>query len=343
VNFIGNKQAVMDIIQWLNEFYHKKVSTICPHCSFPIISELNENIYCPNCKKSFSYHRKVYAIIYGNTGCGKTYLIKQLAKEFNVNLLRITPIDIENGKSIRDLQKSLNITSLDGDNNKLILIDDVDDYKSNLKKQFFNLTEISEHPIVFVKRTFPSSLERGNNGGALVIELKKPITKELLGYLQTISNLPEDKLEEIARSSPSFRSAVISAKTSMVNDLIVPYKSKYQKLKDVKERKFDEPLNRKNIKWLFNCIRGADEDAYQFMENLARFDYLIRYKYMEIDPFILNSLPINYDNIKLEQRFTETPQKKQQPKKLKKVVVKEKQVKEQKVPEKQSADLSNWF
>jgi len=64
---------------------------------------------------------------------------------------------------------------------------------------------------------------------------------------------------------------------------------------------------------------------------------------MEIDPFILNSLPINYDNIKLEQRFTETPQKKQQPKKLKKVVVKEKQVKEQKVPEKQSADLSNWL
>lgn len=342
--FVGNKQSVIEIINWLNEFFHGTVSTICPHCSFPINTELQENILCSKCKKDFQYERCSFAIVYGGTGNGKSYLFEELTKEYNVELFRITSLDIEEGKDIINIIKTMNAMTLEGKKNKLVVIDDIDEYKLNIAKKLYDLITETKQPIVFIRGTYPTKEERNNYGKPLIVEIKKPSVSELKSHLRTVSNLSEDLLERIARESPSFRSAVLSANSSLVNDLIVSYKSGYQQLKELKARKFEEPLTRENVKWLFNSIRGVEEEPYKLMEHIAEFDYLIRSKFMEIDPFVLNNLPVDFKKVNFEQRFRNSENGKKKPKKLKKIVVKEKKEKNQKTEIiKKQVGLDNWF
>jgi len=142
----------------------------------------------------------------------------------------------------------------------------------------------------------------------LVIRLYKPITSEMLRYLKTVSNLPDDVLKTIARESKSFRSADLSIHTANVNDLVTPVQSKRELLKSVKERRFKQTLRLDNwsnpdeisLKDIFKCIKGYDDNALALSEKLANFDYRMRVLFEEIDPCFINEMIESIETIDID-------------------------------------------
>jgi len=272
-DFVGNKEAISKIINWLNACYHNE------------IRETN------------------YVVLQGVSGNGKTELVLLLAKSFDVALFRITPSDIENQQDLNDFIKSVNITTLEGKKHKLILIDDLDDYSKENQKKLFELPLVSKHPIIYACKTTYFDKDFLKNG--MYVKLKKPLTSELMEHLKTISDLPEDKLKEIALESKSFRSAILSVKNASVNELLNPNITKRESLRSINDRKLMEPINRENINFIFKSIKGYDKNALLVMLRFADFDYRIKAKFEEIEPYLVNKMIEPIEKVKLDYVYNE--------------------------------------
>ena len=310
-DFIGNKEAISKVGNWLNACYHNE------------IRETN------------------YIVLQGNSGNGKTELVLLLANSFDVALFRINPSDIENQQDLNDFIKSVNITTLEGKKHKLILIDDLDDYSKDYQKKLYELPLISKHPIIYTCKT--SYFDKDFLKEGMYVKLKKPLTSELLEYLKTISNLPEDKLKEIALESKSVRSAILSVKNASVNELLNPNVTKWESLRSINERKLTEPINRENINFIFKSIKGYDKNALAVMLRFADFDYRIKAKFEEIDPYFVNEMKEPIEKVKLEYVYNDenyngkkeskkTEDKVIEKEEKKEVIVFEKETKKQKKP-----------
>lgn len=303
--FIGNRKARQQLGDWLMEHYQGVIITTCPKCFFPIISKSND-IECsnPRCKHNFKHPTaKKTAIIYGDSGNGKTCICEYFAEKMDLELFRFTPVDIENEKDYYNIVKSVNADTF-SEKRKLVVIDDIDDfsakYAKRLKKE---LVEISKYPVVFTCSEKPKYSEFTKQ--SILVRVMKPLVSEIVKHLrETLDvSLSDDELREIVQKSTSFRSAVLSAQSSMVNDLLIPYQTKYEILRDIKNRKLKEPLTRQNIWWIFNSIRGVDDNAYAVLRKFAEFDYLIRTKHIEIDSFVVNNLREPIDKITWKQHY----------------------------------------
>jgi len=319
MEFIGNDNAKLKLGNWLNEFYHKKVVTTCPNCSFPIISELKDFLTCPKCQKDFEYETKRYAIIYGLSGNGKTEICKFLADKLGIELFRITPIDIECEKDCYNVIKSVNTQTLDCKRNKLVLIDDLDDYHKNYAKKLKQIPEISDNPVIYTMSSRPFFKDDFTKY-AVVVEVKKPLSTTLFKYLRNLSKLSDKQLKEIAEKSPSFRSAVLSSKSANINDLIEPYKDRYRILKDINKRKLVNLLTKEDLFWFFNSIRGYDVNTLSVMKKISEFDYIAWTRFTDIDPFFINVMeePIEKVNLKLKTKENPIAKDRQETKKKEK-------------------------
>ena len=311
-NFIGNSNAKGAIINWLNYHFHSTATVKCKKCGSPVMFKGDtEHVFCPKCNSRVDVDIKDYVFLYGNSGNGKSYLPELLANSFEVELFRITPLDIQSTNNLNEIIKSINMGTLSGKKHKIILIDDVDEYSSRYKMGLYEIGALSRHPVIYTSKRdlyplyqtkyknakkYHTILEFIKNG--LIVRVYKPTTSEMFGHLKTISDLPDDVLKTIARESKSFRSAVLSTYTANVNDLVTPVQSKRELLKSVKERRFKQTLRLDNwsnvdeitLMDIFKCIKGYDDNAVALSEKLADFDYRMRVLFEEIDPYFVNDM-----------------------------------------------------
>jgi len=125
------------------------------------------------------------------------------------------------------------------------------------------LPKISINPIIFTSKSFKFPQEFKNY--ALRVGKKKvwyidilPYWYQTYQYLKTFpSDYSDEKLKEIAYKSPSVRSAILSL-TGPINDMIETEETIWDNVRNIKKREFNEPLTRKNKRYIFNSIRGCD-------------------------------------------------------------------------------------
>ena len=293
-DLLGNQETISVLVDWLNIYYHQPTKEI------------------PN-----------YAILFGSTGNGKTYIPTVLAKEFGVERFRITVDDIKSNEDFNQIIKSINMATLDGAKHKLILVDDVDAFQSKYQTRLFEIGKISKNPVIYTSSTFSlpfnasdfmkekwaefikdslKKVARSPEGRIIwskLLKIEKPTVDDLFGYLKSISKLPDDTLRMIAEKSKSVRSAVLSTYNIAINDLTDGIATKGDLLKSITKRQLDEPLTRENIDFIFKAIRGYDDNAFKVMKKFADFNYRIKAKYEEIDPIFVNEMEEPIEKIKL--------------------------------------------
>jgi len=116
--FIGNEDTKISLTDWLNVFFHSKT------------------------KKT-----KNYAILYGQSGNGKTTLVYSLADLFKVDVYKITADEISSKEDLNLCKQSLNLQKLGGSLKKIVLVDDLNEFSN--KRIITELHRICNHPIIY--------------------------------------------------------------------------------------------------------------------------------------------------------------------------------------------------
>jgi len=331
--FVGsnNFKTVQTLVNWINDCYRNKDS-------------VDSN----------------YAILQGDSGNGKTFLVQLLADVFHLQLYRITPFDIESGATLGDIFKSINVTTLEGKAHKLILVDDYDDYQSRYKKKLKKIVDISKYPVIFTTRFFPSDRTfvngslKGPRGRLLKVE--KPLRSELVRHLKKQSTLTEKELNHIVEESLSTRSAILSTQSNAINDTLDPWRSKYHFLQTIQDRELQKLLDRRDVRVIFRALHNYDEKGLAVMERFADFDYRLCAKFERverisgIDPWFVNHMEEPIGDVNLQTVYKEYKKKKSSKKKSKKKTLGD--VKKQKVKKgngkkvvkaDDSSSLNKWF
>ena len=308
MQFIGNFKAKQTLNNWLNEHYNGIISTKCPKCSFPILSKTSQ-ITCPKCRYTYDHQTKPYAVIWGDSGNGKTYICKYFAVKYDAELVRVTADSFNSDSDVYNFIKSLSVSSFDY-KHKLILVDDIDEFigrllQKTLKTIISEVKKVSRYPVIFTTRVYPRNFK-----DALIIHLSKPYTKELVSYLKTLKpDIPESTLYDLAEHSPSFRSVVLSLDLLSPNDTLQPYISNRMLVDLVKQRKVDQPLTSNDIRKIFDSLSNLDSKSIAVMQYLSYLDFFAkRYKNVlvsyehTIHPAIINNIPY-IDEVKLRYRY----------------------------------------
>jgi len=290
--FIGNLDVKNAITEWLNTWYHKGYSGL-----------------------------PLYAILFGGTGNGKTLLPTLLAKMFGVELVRITPYDIGSMNDVHDFVKTINNMTLDGDAYKLILIDDIDELDSRYQVCLFEEANKSKFPIIFTSTSY--SLPSGSIDKSLkrqtvdtkknikrmeLLKIEKPLTMDLVDHIRKKAKdmnvvVSEDQLYDIAQKSLSVRSAEMSLYNFSINTTVNPLQTRREIIRSIGKRTLTEPINRSNIDSIFKAIKGYNKDAFRVKNQFANFDYRIRTKFEEIEPFFVNEMIEPIENVKLQYNY----------------------------------------
>lgn len=307
-DFVGNYNTVRSLLSWLDDFYHG-------------IKDSN------------------YALLIGDSGNGKSLLPELLSKKLNVDLLRIQPFSITCKNDLSNYIKSINIKPLDYEK-KLVLIDDIDDYNFRYKNGLYSIPEMSIYPVIFTSKTFnlPQELKKGavkNRNNKWYHLLRKPISTKLIPYLQTLNNdLSLENLKQIARESKSVRSATLSLYSHTVNDFIPDKPTKWDMITHIQRRELTVPLDRKNIRWIFDSIRGPSKSGTMknldlVMQKFAEFEHRITVNNEIIDPFFVNNMEEPIEKVRWrygekkrpkKKTFTKVKEPKSNPKKVKPTV-----------------------
>lgn len=303
---VGNYKTKGLIGNWLSERYKGVFSAKCPNCNFPVIGD-NPLVICTHCNTGFEHESKSCVIIWGNSGDGKTFICEYFADYFDVELYRVTSEDITDKHQMSYFLQSLNTTTLDG-RKKLILIDDFDEFSERDLRVIQDGIRRSRYPVIFTCIEYPKGEFVKD---ALVVHMMKPFPDEIVVYLKTLqTGLSDLALYQIAEKSASFRSAILTAQSSVHNEFLLPYVSVSEMLRRVRNRNMQDPITESNVRKIFNAIKGVDDDSFSVMKRFAEFDFLIkRYKdilvsyYREVDPFLVNNMVEKIENITLESTY----------------------------------------
>ena len=157
-------------------------------------------------------------------------------------------------------------------------------------------------------------------------------------------DISETVIEEIARQSNSVRSAELSLYTALSNNLTSPHQTHRQILNMIKKRRLDQHITRLNKHWIFNSIRGYDKKTSAVKKRFADFDYRIKVKYEDIEPYFVNNMLEDIEVVTLEEKkfFSKNNfVKKNKSKKKETVVVEDEEIKVGK-QQKETTSLSKW-
>jgi chromosomal replication initiation ATPase DnaA len=325
--FVGNKDIVKIIGDWLSVYYEDK-------------NKASNN----------------YAILFGYSGNGKTFLVSLLAKEYRVELFHVTPEDVSSEQDAYNIYKSVNMKTLDNTNYKLILVDDIDEMPKEYQQIIFDIGKISIYPVIYTSKSYSLSKEfldgslkkivignKGNVRKSELLKLTKPLTSILEEHLRKKADeigitITDEVLHDIALNSKSVRSAELSLYNQMVNEILNPEKTRYELLRSISTRKLQEPLTRININYIFKSIQGYDDDAFRVMLKFAEFEYRIRVKNEEIDPIFVNEMTEKIQNVKFEHEYENNNNHKTPKHELEKPQNVEQKVQQKKVP-----TVDEWF
>jgi len=284
---------------------------------------------------------KSYVLMTGSTGNGKTFSVEQLAKEHNLDFLRYTSDDFSDIDSFNNIEKSLNLQSLQSDRKKLIVFDDIQ-YVRN-KKRLCKLHMTSIYPIIYITDTL-QKLDDDFVAGALRCKIKKPFNFELIRILEQEAkkhNLECKNIFDIATQCLSIRTAIQSLYLDCPIVKQPPGDNYYRMIKLMSQRVLNDDVSWSVLKGAFRNIKPTTIESFKLMYELSYFDYVVHYFHFKNKNILLNKIFFkDLPNIELV-KFDKNSFKKRKPKKKK-----EKQKEEQvihKVEEIKQPGLGSWF
>lgn len=265
-DFIGNDTEVSKLIAWLNDWYSGK-------------------------------KQQKYAIIGSKQGNGKTMLTRALSNSFHACLLEITPYDVYSKEDVQEVKQKLNMDTLYHMNaNKLILIDDIEDYPKYAKQQFMNdVQKLCKHPIIYTTRQLYKLPDKFKSA-AVICQLRKPTPTEMRQILQIVIdknniNISTELLNTIVKEAPSVRAAINSLYGSTVS---IVYKTKlplWLKLIHAKQGALRQPVDRFLLYTLAGCC--TDINKIEYLSNLLA---KAEYRFKDIDCFLINKSKVTLPN-----------------------------------------------
>jgi len=258
-----------------------------------------------------------YAIIHGTSGNGKTFLVECLAKAYDVDLLRFTADDFDD---VNDLEKSINLQSINSNRGKIVLFDDAQDIrdrKNRIRPILYTLWKTSNYPIIYIfDKLDDVDKEFMKNG--LNVKIRKPMTSDIEMILQE-KNIPCDCIHEIAYNSNSVRTALQGLLIGRPIEKISPMNYLSYNLKLFVQRELKEDFTYLLLVTAFRSIEQVDLKSYRLMEELCKFDEIwnvefFRNKNKPLDPIFANNIKAHLDCINTKPEFKE---KKKEVKKVK--------------------------
>ena len=290
----GNFDSVSSLNEWIKEFFHSKTKDTKP-----------------------------YAIIHGPSGNGKTYLVECIAKDYKVDLLRFTADDMEDKDCIDDIEKSLNLQTINTENlSKIVLIDDIQDLKN--KKRLYTLYETCNYPLIFITNDI-TGLDMDFIDEGLSLRLKRPLTSEIKEYLDEKSielNIKCVCIEEIARESISIRTALQGLRMGRPIIKNTPMNNISTNLKLMSRRVLQEDLTYPTMVAAFRSIKDINIRNYELMKAFCEFDEIWHVNFFKnkdrtLDAFFINHMPEAIELVKSEYKEKEKKVKEKKPKKEK--------------------------
>jgi hypothetical protein len=209
------------------------------------------------------------------------------------------------GADFNNIIKSINLSPLDLERKKIILIDCMDEFHHAYRKGLLEIRDFSIYPVIYTSIKPISALKNRQDG--LFIQLERPANGEMYTLLKKYNhdNLSDECIRKIAEYSPSVRSALNSLKYGHVNPLTKPYQDRYEIIDSIRKRKLKVPITRKNFRWIFESIQGAKSiaDLDDVMTKFADFNYRIYAKNEDIDPFFVNNMKEPVEKVMWEYKL----------------------------------------
>jgi len=208
--------------------------------------------------KYYKTSNKKYAIIYGDSGNGKTTIVYKISKLLDADVLRFNSDELGS----TEIMKIINMRRLDTRKPRIIFFDNFDDYRRKIN--FIDMHKYTNHPIIYscidIRKTFNTARFKRDyeENNILLIHIKKPLPSELKQLLEDICKknkieLDENTLNEISQKSKSVRHAINSL-----------YSATLPESKETKSIKVIESLAR--------SIMVGNDDSYRLLSYLALVD-----------------------------------------------------------------------
>jgi len=228
-------------------------------------------------------------VLFGKSGNGKTLLAEIIAEMLNANLFRITPDNADCINSYHECISGLKLKHLQDDRNqKVVLVDDIDNFR--IKQHFYDLSKICTYPIIYTCADYPpEELRRGT----LVLELKRPRTSEIFKLLKSknVQHHSEDVLQQIAKQSPSVRSALNSLHTGCVNSTLIKRTNILDKRNQLTARCLIEPFDLALLNFCTRNLNYFTDDGFAVLERFVVYDVALKATFQpSIDSFIVNNM-----------------------------------------------------
>jgi len=298
-NYIGNSKSVKSVYYWLKAYMY-----------------------------GYKQYIEPYVILYGGSGNGKTFLTKCLAEEYNLDLLLFNADDFDN---INDIEKSINLQSINSRNKKLVVFDDIR-YIRN-KRRLYKLYETSNYPVIYIIDNL-SKIDKDFIGEGFVLQIKRPMHFEMRKILEpkvAELNIECKNLYDISEKCKSVRTALQSILLDYIIEKAPSGDSNYTNVKLMSNRVLREDISWLALKIAFDNIKPINNESLAVMQELSYFDYVVHYLHFKdkrklLNKIFFNSLP-NIELVKPEYKKKEF-KKKEKKKKEEQVVHKVEEVKQ---------------
>ena len=264
-----------------------------------------------------------YAILHGLSGNGKTSTVYALAKEFNLDVYRISS-DVINGKeSLNTCIKKLNLQSMDNlltndIKGKIVLVDDVDfSYAtSSIKNKLFKIYETSDSPVIYTcsdRYKLPKEFTKGNS---IVVKVNRLMRSDLIDLVKEERDklkldVDNPTIRNIVDSSKTNRGALLSLWTSSNNKSFNPSTNLYETIDCVRRRSLSQDLDYRTLLYICKNIRTYNKEDCLILNRLAEFDYMywrgkerdLGFHLSEtIDKFLINNMLEPIDKLKITRQ-----------------------------------------
>jgi len=292
-------------------------------------------------KAFFNGSSDKYVLLSGSVGNGKTYTVEQLAKEHQLDFLRYTPDDFNNSENINNIEKSLNLQSINSTKKKLVVFDDIQ-YIRN-KRQLYKLYKTSIYPVIYITGSL-QKLDKDFIAEALRCQIRKPFTFQLRKILEQEAkkrNLDCKNIFDIAQQCKSIRTAIQSLYLDCPIEKHRYEDNYYNNINLMSQRVLNDNVSWFVLNGAFKNIKPVTNESLVLMHELSYFDYVVHYLHFKDKRKLLNKIFFNsLPNIELVQ-FDKNSFKKQKSKKKKEKQKEEKVV--HKIEEVKQPGLGSFF
>jgi hypothetical protein len=256
--FVGNKQTVSKVDSWFNDKHSKCI------------------------------------VLDGTPGNGKTFLIELLAAKYNYYLQAVDPYDVTDIKEFNNILKTLNLIPLEcAQTKKIILIENINEFHKNYRTKLFDIQDICKYPIVYTgtKVDIPGKYRNKIE----VFRINKPAPTEIKNFLkQKIKELnieiEDDVIDQIARQTPSIRSAINSLYNSSPNDITNPIPTLFEQVNNIKYKVLKDDVDITLLHYIFGNVEDSN-----IMELLCDYDMALNRRFTDrLDGYLFNNMPITF-------------------------------------------------